>query len=172
MSRAPRTNGCEQFVLEDLSRWYVRLVRDRVWDEQASADKTAAYAVLHEALAVTARLLAPFAPHVAEAVYQDLTEGKAKVTVHAEDWPVADAGLTDFDLERDMATVRAAVDAAAYARQKANMKLRWPVAKLTFATDDADVRSALQRFEPVVLEQANAKDIEGNRFGIYEWAGK
>src|SRR5205823_921229 len=143
----------------DLSRWYVRLVRDRVWDERESADKTAAYAVLHEALMTTARLLAPLAPHVAEAIYQDLTEGRAKATVHAEDWPVADAALTDFDLERDMATVRAAVDAAAYARQKANMKLRWPVAKLVFATDDADVRSALIRFRAVVLEQANTKDV-------------
>src|SRR5439155_17480251 len=131
-----------------------------VWDEAQSVDKTAAYAVLHEALTTTARLLAPLAPHVAEAVYQDLTEGKAKVTIHAEDWPVADATLTDFDLERDMATVRAAVDAAAYARQKANMKLRWPVAKLTFASDDPDVRSALSRFRGLVLEQANTKDLD------------
>jgi isoleucyl-tRNA synthetase len=152
----------ERFVLEDLSRWYVRLVRERVWDEEASAEKTAAYAVLYETLCVTAKLLAPFAPHVAEAIFQDLTEGQGReaTTVHAEDWPVADAALTDYDLERDMATVRAVVDAASYARQKANMKLRWPVAKLEIASDDADVRSAVQRFRALVLEQANAKDIE------------
>ena len=156
--RAART--AEQFILEDLSRWYVRLVRDRVWDEAASDDKTDAYAVLYEALDASARLLAPFTPHAAEAVYQDLTEGDALGSVHMTDWPVADAALTDFDLERDMATVRAAVDAAAYARQKANMKLRWPVAKLVFATDDPEVRSALQRFRGLLLEQANAKDVD------------
>ncbi|HWH08496.1 MAG TPA: isoleucine--tRNA ligase, partial [Candidatus Thermoplasmatota archaeon] len=156
--RAIRTT--EQFVLEDLSRWYVRLVRDRVWDEAPSDDKTDAFAVLHEALHASARLLAPFAPHVAEAVYQDLTEGHELLSVHMTDWPVADAALTDFDLERDMATVRAAVDAAAHARQKANMKLRWPVAKLVFASDDPDVRTALTRFRPLLLEQANAKDAD------------
>ncbi|MEA3201231.1 MAG: isoleucyl-tRNA synthetase [Thermoplasmata archaeon] len=150
----------EQFVLEDLSRWYVRLVRERVWDERESADKRAAYHALHESLLATAKLLAPFAPFTAEALYQDLTEGKAKLTVHAEDWPVADAAQTDYDLERDMATVRAAVDAAAYARQKANMKLRWPVARLVFASDDADVRSALARFRDIIVEQANTKEIE------------
>ncbi|HEX2022625.1 MAG TPA: class I tRNA ligase family protein, partial [Candidatus Thermoplasmatota archaeon] len=151
----------ERFVLEDLSRWYVRLVRERVWVEGASADKDAAYAVLHEALLATAKLLAPFAPHVADAVYLDLAHGThAKASVHLEDWPVADGALTDYDLERDMATVRAVVDAAAYARQKANMKLRWPVARLVVATESADVRSALSRFEPLLLEQANAKAIE------------
>jgi isoleucyl-tRNA synthetase len=156
--RALRT--VEQFVLEDLSRWYVRLVRERVWDEAASADKNAAYSVLHLALLQTARLLAPFAPHVAEAIYQDLMDGRGHLSVHMEDWPVADGALTDYDLERDMATVRAAVDAAAYARQKANMKLRWPVASLVFASDDPEVLSALRRFEPMVLEQANTKGID------------
>ncbi|HVM45596.1 MAG TPA: isoleucine--tRNA ligase, partial [Candidatus Thermoplasmatota archaeon] len=150
----------ERFILEDLSRWYVRLVRERVWDDAASASKSAAYHTLHEALLTTAKLLAPFAPHVADAVYLDLTHGRGKTTVHMEDWPVADGALTDYDLERDMGSVRAVVDAAAYARQKANMKLRWPVAKLVIATDDSDIRAALTRFRPLVLEQANAKDIE------------
>ncbi|MFA5862109.1 MAG: isoleucine--tRNA ligase, partial [Candidatus Thermoplasmatota archaeon] len=108
--KAQRT--IEQFVVEDLSRWYVRLIRERVWDESASADKNAAYGVLHQSLLQTSILLAPFAPHIAEAVYQDLMHGIGKPSVHMEDWPVADGALTDFDLERDMATVRAAVDAA------------------------------------------------------------
>ena len=149
----------ERFILEDLSRWYVRLVRERVWVEGESADKDAAYHVLHAALATTARLLAPFAPHVAEAMHQDLAEDAA-FSVHATDWPVADATLTDYDLEHDMDVVRAAVDAAAYARQKANMKLRWPVAKLALATANSEVRSALHRFRHILLDQANAKDIE------------
>ena len=150
----------EQFVLEDLSRWYVRLVRERVWDEADDRGKLAAFEVLHESLLATSKLLAPFAPYVAEAIYQDVTGGRERPSVHMEDWPVADAALTDYDLERDMATLRAAVEAAAYARQKANMKLRWPVAKLVFATDDPDVRNALKRFRTVLLEQANAKDVE------------
>ena len=150
----------ERFILEDLSRWYVRLVRERIWTEEASAGKNAAYHALHESLLTTAKLLAPFAPHIADAVYLDLTAGRAKPTVHMEDWPVADGALTDYDLERDMGAVRAVVEAAAYARQKANMKLRWPVAKLVIATDDADIRTALTRFRPLVLEQANAKDFE------------
>ena len=150
----------ETFLLEDLSRWYVRLVRERVWEEAESADKLACYHVLHQALLTCAKLLAPFTPFVAEAVYQDLMGGRGRTSVHMEDWPVADAALTDYDLERDMATVRAAVDAAAYARQKANMKLRWPVANLVFATDDKDVAGALARFRDIVLEQANTKAIE------------
>ncbi len=162
----------EQFVLEDLSRWYVRLVRERVWDERPSDDKSHAYMALHESLQTVARLLAPFAPHVAEAMHQDLKAPGGRLSVHMEDWPVARAEWTDYDLERDMATLRAATEAAAYARQKANMKLRWPVAKLVFATDDPDVRSALARFRPILLEQANAKDVEvvGGEWGELQLA--
>ena len=150
----------DRFILDDLSRWYVRLVRERVWEEASSATKSAAYHTLHEALMTTARLLAPFAPHVAEAVHQDLTNGRGKTSVHMEDWPVADGAMTDYDLERDMGNVRAVVEAAAYARQKASMKLRWPVAKLVVGTDDVEIRSALTRFRALLLEQSNAKDVE------------
>ena len=150
----------ERFVLEDLSRWYVRLVRERVWVETDSTDKDAAYETLHDALLTVSRLLAPFAPHTAEAMYQDLTQGRQQFSAHVEEWPVADAALTDYDLEHDMGVVRTAVDAAAYARQKANMKLRWPVATLVFASDSAEVRGALNRFQDLLKDQANAKSID------------
>src|SRR5213593_4570512 len=68
LHRAAR--AVESFILDDLSRWYVKLVRGRTWTETDNGDKLAAYRVLFEALSTLAILLAPVAPHIAEAMYQ------------------------------------------------------------------------------------------------------
>ena len=83
----------EEYILDDLSRWYVRLIRDRMWREATDLDKLAAYHTLHNALMTTVRLLAPFCPHITEEIYQAL-DGSLP-TVHMTDWPVADLSLVD-----------------------------------------------------------------------------
>ncbi|HVL48073.1 MAG TPA: isoleucine--tRNA ligase [Candidatus Thermoplasmatota archaeon] len=155
----------ERFAVDDLSRWYVRLVRDRAWAEAEDPDKLAAYLTLHETLLTVAKLLAPFAPHLAEAIYQDFDGRHA--TVHMEDWPVPDRRRIDRALDMDMARVRSLVEASSNARQKANMKLRWPVAKITVSGDAATGR-AVKRLEPLLLDQANAKAVE---FVGQDWEG-
>ncbi len=51
------------FVVDDLSNWYVRANRARFWAPDSAADP-AAVATLHEALVTVSRLLAPAAPFV------------------------------------------------------------------------------------------------------------
>ncbi len=58
----------DSFV-DDLSNWYVRRSRPRFWN----ADDNNAHATLHECLTVTARLLAPFTPFVADEMYRNLS---------------------------------------------------------------------------------------------------
>src|SRR5207245_2035750 len=73
----------ESFILDDLSRWYVKLVRERTWIEAEDRGKVAAYRVLHEVLETLAILLAPATPHIAEAMYQRL-DGR-RLSVHMVD---------------------------------------------------------------------------------------
>ncbi|HWG89248.1 MAG TPA: isoleucine--tRNA ligase [Candidatus Thermoplasmatota archaeon] len=155
----------ERFILDDLSRWYVRLTRDRTWtDNPEDPDKLACYRTLHDALMTVAKLMAPIAPHLPDVLYRDL--GGEKATVHMEDWPVPEERLVDAGLEREMGAVRDLVEATANARQKANMKLRWPVGKIVLATESREVRDAVTRFRDIVLEQTNAKSVE---FVTGEW---
>jgi isoleucyl-tRNA synthetase len=155
----------ERLILEDLSRWYVRLVRDRVWSEGHQADKVAAYETLHHALLSLAKLLAPMAPYLAEALFQDLVPTGA--TVHGERWPEAQAADLDVELEESMATVRAIVEASANARQNAGMKLRWPVARVVVA-GGKDVERAIEGNRGLLEEMTNAKRID---FVGEAWAG-
>ncbi|MCS7132031.1 MAG: class I tRNA ligase family protein, partial [Hadesarchaea archaeon] len=107
------------FVLEDLSRWYVRLIRERVWIEREDPKKLAAYVVLYQALHTLMRLLAPLMPHVAELMYRDLVRAvdpKAPESVHMLSWPGFSEEAIDEGLERGMSAVRDLVEAGAAAR--------------------------------------------------------
>ncbi len=157
------TRSLEEFMLEDVSRWYVRLIRDRTWVEADDPTKQAAYLTLHNVLHATARLLAPFTPHLAEAIYRDL--GGEHPTVHMEDWPDPAAWTQDTDLEDRMAVARRIVEAASNARQQGGMKLRWPVREIV-VSGGANVEDAVAHLPEVMKDQANAKAV---RFAGDEW---
>src|SRR5881409_4170812 len=108
LHRAAR--AVESFILDDLSRWYVKLVRGRTWTETEDRDKLAAYHVLFEALSTLALLLAPVTPHIAEAIYQRL-DGR-KLSVHMLDWPVVNEQRLRPELERSMTIVQELVESS------------------------------------------------------------
>lgn len=147
----------EDFVLDDLSRWYVRLARDRVWVEGDVSDKTRAFHTLHRALHRLSRLLAPLCPHIADAIYSDL--GGRHPTVHMEDWPVAEEHAIDTELESEMEVVRGILEAGWAARNKAAIKLRWPVRGVVISHDEEINERVGVRFGDILKEQLNCKEI-------------
>jgi isoleucyl-tRNA synthetase len=153
------------FILEDLSRWYIQLVRPRTWIEQDDPDKLAAYATIYEVLVKLCRIMAPFTPFFSEAIYQNLVVGLSEgvgrdgpiASVHMCDWPRADEGRIDRRLEESMALVREVAMAASNARQKGGRKLRWPVSEIVIAPSKEAVD--LGGLESVLKGQTNAKKI-------------
>jgi isoleucyl-tRNA synthetase len=148
------------FILEDLSRWYIQLVRPRTWIEQDDPDKLAAYATLHYVLVKLCKLMAPFTPFLAESIYQNLVWGldkNAPQSVHMCDWPCAQDELIDKRLEASMNLVREVSMAASNARQKSGRKLRWPVSEIVIAPAKEAVD--LDNLENVLKGQTNCKKI-------------
>ncbi|MEM4728696.1 MAG: isoleucine--tRNA ligase [Thermoplasmata archaeon] len=152
------SRAIEEFILEDLSRWYIKLVRDRVWVEGESQDKSAVYCALYEALMTVAKLLAPVAPHITERIYRDL--GGRHQSVHMEDWPSTMAVLKDPELERDMAIAREVVEAALQARNKAGVKLRWPLPRIVISSRSQSLLNAVRRLAEIIREQTNCRELE------------
>jgi len=148
------------FILEDLSRWYIQLVRPRTWITQDDPDKLAAYATIYEVLVKLCKLMAPFTPFLSEAIYQNLVcsqDSNAPKSVHMCDWPQADAARIDKRLEESMSLVREAAMAASNARQKGGRKLRWPVSEIVIAPSKEAID--LDNLEGVLKGQTNAKKI-------------
>ena len=114
----------QAFVDDDVSKWYIRRSRSRFWKAQSDADKLAAYQTLQTALVTVARLLAPFAPFVSDAIHRNLTGGQS---VHLADFPTVDASAVDTGLEEQMARARKTVEAGMAARDAARIKVRQPL---------------------------------------------
>ncbi len=148
------------FVLEDLSRWYIQLVRPRMWLEGEDEGKRDAYETLYYVLRRLFALLAPFAPHLAEACYRNLRLEADPASVHMLSWPEGNPDLVDPVLERATALVRSFDDAVQNARQAGKRKLRWPVRTVTVVTDADEVEDALLSQLPVCRSRANAREVE------------
>ncbi|MCG7845339.1 MAG: class I tRNA ligase family protein, partial [Methanomassiliicoccales archaeon] len=148
----------ENYILDDLSRWYVRLIRDRMWSDEGDAGKLAAYRTLYDAIMDTALLLAPICPHLAEEVYGHMDGNK--VTIHMMDWPSSDLTKVDERLEKAMTMVQEIVDTVTRERQLKNVKLRWPMKRVVIKVDSSDTLVALKSMEDILRSQANVKIIE------------
>ncbi|MGM0386932.1 MAG: isoleucine--tRNA ligase [Natrinema limicola] len=149
-----------EFVVEDVSRFYVQAVRERMWEEDDSASKQAAYATIYRVLRESVALLAPYAPFISEEIYGTLTGEDGFDTVHMEDWPDVDEYWEDQQLEEDVSLLRAIEEAGANARQQAGRKLRWPVPRVVVAADDQRVVEAVERHPGLLEERLNAREIE------------
>lgn len=149
----------QNFVIEDFSRWYIKLVRDRTNEK----DNALAY-VFRYVFDRLVKLMAPFTPYVAEKIYQDFI--KKKLSVHLEDWPSVEN--IDLGLNRKMSLAREFVQGILAARDKAQIGVRWPLGKVLVDfdrdLDDKDAinvaQDALKSLKPLIFSHTNIKDIE------------
>jgi isoleucyl-tRNA synthetase len=111
-----------QFMDDDVSKWYVRQSRARFY-EIDSADNRAAFATLHEVLAVTCRLLAPFAPFMTDAVHRALTGTSVHLASYTREQPTP----VDDTLEAAMDDIRTLAGLARAARDVAEVNVRQPL---------------------------------------------
>jgi isoleucyl-tRNA synthetase len=153
------TRELVNFILEDLSRWYVQLVRPRMWLEGESEQKVFAYETIYYVMRRLATLLAPFCPHLTEEIYRNLRCANDPASVHLLDWFAGETVFVDRDLEHAVELVRSFDEASANARQAGKRKLRWPVAEVVVVTGAVPVKDAIERLNAVCMDRANARKV-------------
>ncbi len=164
------TRALIQFILEDLSRWYVQLVRPRMWLEGESEAKTGAYETIYYVLRRLCGLLSPFIPHITEMMYRNIRTPADPPSIHMTDWWAGDESLIDGSLERAMDIVRSFDEASSNARQAGKRKLRWPVREVVVATDNEEVVAAIGSLSSICQDRANARIVRVVR-GRFDRAG-
>src|SRR5487761_1676347 len=100
-------------------------------EDSASRDKLAAYQTLFEVLDTLSRLMAPFTPFIADAMYRNLSQGGS---VHLADFPEPSAPH-DPEVESNMAKARQAVELGLSARDSVRIKVRQPHAAVALPGD-------------------------------------
>ena len=155
------TRPIEAFV-EKMSTWYLRRSRRRFWKSESDSDKQAAYSTLYTALITVAKLLAPAMPFLAEELYQNLVRSvdrSAPESVHLAPWPEVLPEMIDESLNRDMALVMRLVSLGHSARQKANRKVRQPLAEAAFSVGNASERKTVQTYAELFTDELNVKQV-------------
>ncbi|MDD1705541.1 MAG: isoleucine--tRNA ligase [Methanoregulaceae archaeon] len=164
------TRALIQFILEDLSRWYVQLVRPRMWLEGESAAKTDAYETMYYVLRRLCGLLAPFTPHITEMMFENIRTAGDPPSIHMTGWWKGDEHLVDGTLEHAMDITRSFDEASANARQAGKRKLRWPVREVVVVTDNDEVMAAIGTLSRICEDRANARIVRVVR-GSFDRAG-
>jgi isoleucyl-tRNA synthetase len=152
----------EDFV-SDLSTWYVRRSRRRFWKSENDADKIAAYNTLFACLVTLTKLLAPFMPFLAEALYQNLVCSAfpdAPDSVHLTDFPKSDPDKIDRQLSSAIHLAIKVASLGRAARSNAGIKVRQPLSKVTVAVKSQTDREGLLSVRSQILDELNVKDLE------------
>jgi len=135
--------------IDDLSVWYVRRSRERLKGDTGEEDRVAALSTFEYVLQEFTKVFAPFAPFVAERVYQ-ATEGKRE-SIHLESWPVAQS--VREDVIEEMKKVRDVVSKGLDVRVKNAIKVRQPLSALTTGIKIEDAYLSL------IQDEVNVKEI-------------
>ncbi len=160
------SRAVRDFVVDELSNWYVRRNRKRFWRSGQGggldADSLSAYATLYEALVRVATLMAPMAPFTSEELYQNLVVSRdagAPESVHLAAWPEADAALVDTDLERDMRALVRLVELGRAARAASGVKLRQPLPEVLVRVREASEVEGVKALAEQLREELNVKAV-------------
>ena len=155
------TRAIIDFVVDDLSNWYVRTNRARFWAPDRPSGDPAALATLHECLQTVARLLAPAAPFQSDWLHRSLVG----CSVHLAQWPVVKSehpSVDEVGLDKAMQAVRTLVSLARAAREKGKLKVRQPLGEMKIAVpigrDQVFGREFLE-LVPLLKSEVNVREV-------------
>jgi isoleucyl-tRNA synthetase len=161
ITRAGR--AIQEFVIDNLSNWYVRLNRKRFWGGEYNQDKIAAYQTLFTCLETVAKLACPIAPFYMDKLYRDLTSVNRKnseESVHLVDFPAYNKAYIDKDLEEKMHIAQKVSSMILGLRRKVNIKVRQPLQKIMIPVIDKKFKDKFEAVSQLILSEVNVKEVE------------
>lgn len=153
----------QEFVIDDLSNWYVRLNRKRFWKGEYNQDKISAYQTLYTCLVKVSQLSAPIAPFYMDRLFLDLNIVSGQIdteSVHLTDFPVKDDNLVNADLEIKMDLAQRVSSLIHSLRKKEMIKVRQPLSKILIPILNQETKDHISAVEELILGEINVKTIE------------
>ncbi len=156
----------QDFVIDEVSNWYVRRSRRRFWSMELTPDKIDAYLTLHQVMTELSKLMAPYAPYLSDLLYQNLT---GMESVHFANYPVSAEQYIEPVLEEEMQTIIDIVSLGRAARNDCQIKVRQPLSALYVPEK---VKPICERMFDLIQEEINIHEIkyvsENDGFVQYE----
>ena len=153
----------QEFVIDNLSNWHVRLSRRRFWRGDYSKDKIAAYQTLYKVLETISILGSPIAPFFMDRLYKDLnaaTGKNAAESVHLADFPVVDESLIKAELEEQTHLAQTATSMILSLRKLSDNKVRQPLQKVMIPVLNDTMKANLEAVSELLKQEVNVKEIQ------------
>ncbi|HNY25166.1 MAG TPA: isoleucine--tRNA ligase [Alphaproteobacteria bacterium] len=142
--------------LDILNNWYIRLNRERFWNENQDAFDT-----LFTVLMNLCKIIAPLAPFVSDHIYKSLTN---KESVHLENFPEV-KNKHNNNLLISMRKVQLIVSTGKQLREQFKLRNRLPLKKAIIALATSSVSKngnpvPIQNFAGLIENELNVKHVE------------
>jgi isoleucyl-tRNA synthetase len=155
------TPGVAEELYLDLSRSYIKLVRDKssVGEED---DKQLVIDIVCEVILNDLKIFAPICPMITEKLYLKLKDefGFEKESIHLYNWPKYDEKMIDTKLESDILVAGDVVQAVLFGREKIQLGQRWPLKGIIVESENSDVRKSVEAMEDIIKIQTNIKNVK------------
>lgn len=153
----------QDFVVDNVSNWFVRLSRKRFWGSAMSVDKLSAYQTLYTCLMTVAKLMAPIAPYYADRLFTDLNQVTGKETtdsVHLATFPVCNEAVIDSALEYRMEMAQRITSMVLSLRKKEQIIVRQPLQRISMPVSDPEQQKSIEAVRQLILDEVNVKELE------------
>ena len=153
----------QDFVINKLSNWYVRLSRRRFWKGEYKSDKIAAYQTLCECLYSIATISSPIAPFFMDKLFIDLNSATKKYvasSVHLSDFPKSKSELINLDLENCMRLAQKITSLGLSLRKKEKLRVRQPLQKIIIPILEEKTKKDIESVGEIIKSELNVKDIK------------
>ncbi|MEK6982754.1 MAG: isoleucine--tRNA ligase [Candidatus Micrarchaeota archaeon] len=150
-------NLVRTFVIEDLSRSYMKLAKDRIGKDE---NKEAALYVIYYAMLRSVSLLAPITPFISEHLYQKFfkkfEETDSVALLNIVD---PDSAKIDDSVEKQMGVVKEIIAVCLNLRQEVKIKVRWPIRNLYIQTKSHEVKESIDALNLSLKRVVNVKNV-------------
>ena len=161
LTRAARL--ISDYLVDDVSNWYVRRNRRRFWKSEDWNDKLSAYETLYEVLITITKLIAPYTPFIAEDIYRNLKRDKDPDSVHFCLYPTVSEKqsiLRDKKLEERMSLIQNVVSITHSLRNESNIRVRQPLSRMIIHVGNELDNNNLREMSAIICDEVNVKKIE------------
>ncbi len=153
----------QDFVIDKLSNWHIRLSRRRFWKGEYNTEKVSAYQTLYECLEKIAILSAPIAPFFMDHLFQDLntvTQKNSVSSIHLAVFPKPEKTKIDPQLEQRMQLAQNITSLALSLRKKEKLRVRQPLEKIMIPILNSEMAANIKAVENIILSEINVKKID------------
>jgi isoleucyl-tRNA synthetase len=136
-----------EFILNDLSRGYIQMTREKENGE-----------IVLECLTTILKLLAPISPFITERIWQNLKKNELvkEKSVHLCSWPEADKKKINKKLEEEFSEASKYIELGMFERDKIKIGLKWPLAKATISGE----KKSDKQMNEIIARQLNVRKVE------------